>query len=325
MAHMIDMTNNRANMAYVNETPWHGLGSELEPKQPIEVWLKAAGLDWTAKTAPAQFQAEVASGEEGLLEVPNRRVVYRGDTGNALGIVSDRYKLVQPAEVLEFFRAFVEAGDLELETAGSLAGGRRIWAMANLGKDFRLFGQDEVRGYLLLATAMDGSMATQAKFTSVRVVCQNTLSMADRDNVQPHVSVPHSAQFDAEAVQAQLGLIDGAWDQFREAAELLSQRHVLEEEALDWLLQTFGSDPEAPLEEQENPRVLKSVYDCVLNGPGANLKAANGTAWGLVNGATYYIDHVKGRDRAKRLDSAWLGQGDLIKRRALGNALKLVA
>lgn len=324
MAHMIDYSNDRANIAYVGKVPWHGLGSKLEPGQPIERWRIAAGLDWEAREAPALFNT--GSGfTVSHHEVPQRKVIYRSDTLAALGIVSDRYQLVQPAEVLEFFREYVQTGDLELETAGSLAEGRRIWALARLGLDFRLFGQDRVEGYLLLATSMDGSMATTAKFTSVRVVCQNTLSFADRDDSQPVVRVNHTMAFDADQVKAQLGLAGNAWQNFATQAEQLADVRVTEAQALEWLRVTFGEAKDKSLEDQPNQRVLKAVWHSVTQGPGADLRSARNTPWGLLHGATHYVDHVRGKTDASRLDSAWFGAGQTLKARALANALKLAA
>lgn len=322
MAHLIDTSNNRANMAYVGEAPWHHLGSRLEPGSSIDVWLREAGLTWRARLSPVIF---FPGEEQSPVTIPDRKVVYRNDTKAPLGIVSSRYKLVQPNEVLEFFRDFVEAGDLALETAGSLAGGRRIWALAKLDKSFRLRGQDEVQGYLLLATSMDGSMATQARLTSIRVVCQNTLSMTNYEGDRPHVSVPHLSTFNPDLVKAQLGLADSAWKDFKEVAEVLSARKVTRSESKEWLIKTFGSDPEEGLEEQENPRTLKLVYDAVRYSPGAELRSTQDTAWGLVQGATYYLDHVRGKDPARRMDASWFGTGETIKRRAMKQALALVA
>lgn len=319
MAHEIDFSNDRANIAYVGKAPWHGLGQHLQPNQPIERWRIVAGLNWEACEAPALFTAR-----EQHRAVPERKVIYRSDTLAPLGIVSERYQLVQPTEVLEFFREFVAAGDLELETAGSLAGGRRIWALAKLGLDFRLKGQDEMLGYLLLATSMDGSLATTARFTSIRVVCQNTLSFTERENGQV-VRTLHTAKFDADRVKAQLGLAGPAWATFKNNAHELAHRPVSETEAVEWLRQTFGEDPTKSINDQPNQRILKAVWQSIKTSPGSELRSAENTAWGLLHGATYYVDHLRGKTNESRLDSAWFGQGEALKRRALTNALKLAA
>jgi phage/plasmid-like protein (TIGR03299 family) len=254
-------------------------------------------------------------------------VLYRGDTQAPLSVVSDGYKIVQPREVIEFFRDLVEAGDMRLHTAGSLYGGERIWALAKLAEDFRLMGQDQIGGYLLLATSCDGTFSTTGQFTSVRVVCNNTLRMSLSGDHQGRVKVPHSRRFNAEAVKAQLGLGKVAFAEFAEVAERLAARKVTRSEAVQWLIDTFG-DPEKAVDEQEKgaAQLMKKVWDACRKSPGATMRSADGTAWGLVNGATYYFDHERNtRTDDSRFDRAQFGDGAAAKQRALENALKLAA
>ena len=98
---------------------------------------------------------------------------------------------MQPHDVLGFYRDLVSVSGFELETAGVLKGGKKLWALARTGDEMMLSGMDQVKGYLLLATSCDGSLATTAQFTSIRVVCNNTLQMAVGDNLGA-VRVPHS-------------------------------------------------------------------------------------------------------------------------------------
>jgi phage/plasmid-like protein (TIGR03299 family) len=93
-------------------------------------------------------------------------------------VVSDGYRVVQPAEVMDFFRELVEIGGFELETAGALSDGRRVWALASVGDAAPVVSNDLVKPYLLLGTSYDGTMATVAKFTAIRVVCNNTITAA---------------------------------------------------------------------------------------------------------------------------------------------------
>jgi phage/plasmid-like protein (TIGR03299 family) len=141
MAHLVE------NMAYINETPWHGLGSKLPKNQPIEVWQKSAGMDFEIKQTPVLFNAE--KGDGNLLNLrsnPEATVLYRSDTNEPLSVVSKRYKPVQPREILEFFRDLVSAGGMELETAGVLKNGKKLWALAKTGQSVLLPGLDKVNG-----------------------------------------------------------------------------------------------------------------------------------------------------------------------------------
>ncbi len=175
MAHLVE------NMAYVDAEPWHGLGNQLPPNQPIEVWQRAAGMDFTIKETDVLFNVS----DEGGLHVKangDAKVLYRSDNHTPLSVVSKRYKVVQPHDVLEFYRTLTEAGGFQLETAGVLESGKKLWAMARTGQSTLLKGGDKVNAYLLLATSCDGTLCTTAQFTSVRVVCNNTLQMAVGDS-----------------------------------------------------------------------------------------------------------------------------------------------
>lgn len=130
MAHEITIhANGVAEMAYVGVTPWHGLGQILMPDSTIEEWRIAAGLNWTIERSPVKFM-------NGTLHDWNEhQVLYRSDTNAPLSIVSNRYHIVQPEAVLEFFRDLVADAGFQIETAGTLKGGKRIWALARIQRE----------------------------------------------------------------------------------------------------------------------------------------------------------------------------------------------
>lgn len=146
-------------MAYTGQVPWHGIGSQLAPGQSIEVWRERAGMNWSLEEAEVRFAAEGAD-QEPDRPFPGQKVLYRSDTKQPLAVVSKRYQVVQPAEILEFYRYLTRHSGFELETAGVLREGRKFWALARTGQGVALKGQDQVNGYLLLATACDGTLAT---------------------------------------------------------------------------------------------------------------------------------------------------------------------
>lgn len=220
-------------------------------------------------------------------------VVAKGNA-EALSVVSSRYQIVQPHEVLEFFRDLVGAGGFTINTAGALRGGRRIWALAEVGEKARVVGDDIIRGYLLLATSCDGGLATTARFTSVRVVCANTLAMAERD-AKKHISIPHSTKFDPAAVKAAIGIATNSFEEFMVRARLLADKPVSVQTAEDFIakLLTRRGEAEAKYDVRAS-RGFASVMD-LFNGAGigAEMDGSRGTAWGLVNAVTEYIDHRK--------------------------------
>ena len=222
------------DMAYVGSTPWHGLGNKLTPNQPIEIWQKSCGMDFQIKQTDVLFNA--ANGDGNLLNLrsnPDATVLHRSDSYEPLSVVSKRYKVVQPKDVLEFYRDLVSAGGFQLETAGVLKGGKKLWALAKTGQETLLPGLDKVKAYLLLATSCDGSLATTAQFTSIRVVCNNTLQMAVGES-KGAVKVPHSRVFDPVAVKQELGLGMSAWDQFMASIKEMAKRPVNKFEAMSY-------------------------------------------------------------------------------------------
>jgi phage/plasmid-like protein (TIGR03299 family) len=319
MAHLVQQ------MAYVGETPWHGLGNELTPKQPLEVWAEQAGMAFQILETPVRYMAESAGMLGSIMTFGDQKVLYRSDTKAPLSVVSNRYQVVQPREILEFYRDLTEISGFELESAGVLKEGRKVWALAKTGQTASLKGNDTVNGYLLLATACDGTLATTAQFTSIRVVCNNTLAVALANGGQA-VKVPHSTNFDAHAVKCQLGISVSSWDGFMYRMRTLAERKVKSHEAMNFFLRVF-TDPESTATGLTNERAIKAVqvlYDG--NGKGAELTSAKGTAWGLLNSVTEFVDHQRrARSQDYRLDSAWFGQGAVIKRKALDEVLKMVA
>lgn len=318
MAHLIE------TIAYVGQEPWHGLGNKLPTQQPIEVWQQKAGMDWQIKETDVLYNVSDLGGLH-VKAHTDSKVLYRSDNHTPLSVVSKRYKVVQPREVLEFYRDLVTAGGFELETAGVLKEGRKLWALAKTGQETALKGGDQVKAYLLLATSCDGTLCTTAQFTSVRVVCNNTLQLAVSDAVGS-VKVPHSTSFDPVLVKRELGLGMTAWDRFKADIDRMASRPVHKFEAMNFLVEVLG-DPSVPLAEQPNQKGLQNVYALFSGrGKGSDLSSSAGTVWGLLNAVTEQIDHHRrARSQDHRLDSAWFGQGAAIKAKAFQEAMKLAA
>lgn len=318
MAHLVE------SMAFVGQEPWHGLGNPLSPHQPLEIWATQAGMDWQIKEGPVLFNVCDQGGLH-LKAQPDSKVLYRSDTHAALSVVSKRYKVVQPHEVLEFYRELTQAGGFELETAGVLKEGRKLWALAKTGQETFLRGGDRVGAYLLLATSCDGTLATTAQFTSVRVVCNNTLQIAVGASAGA-IKVPHSTTFDPRLVKDELGLGLSSWECFVGDMRRLAERPIHKFEAMNFMVNVLG-DPELPLADQPNQKALQNVYALYAGkGMGADLTSAQNTAWGLVNAVTQYVDHERrARTQDHRLDSAWFGNGAVLKGKAWQEALKLAA
>lgn len=302
-------------MAYVGEQPWHGLGNRLTAGQSIEQWKQGAGMDWHIEEAEVRY----ITGRHGvgtLAAYPGQKVLYRSDTHAPLAVVSKRFQVVQPGEILEFYRDLTEIGGFQLETAGVLREGRKVWALARTGQSTQLKGKDRVDGYLLLATACDGTLATTAQFTSVRVVCNNTLQIAVGDR-QGAIKVPHRSHFDPDAIKRQLGITVAAWDGFVAHMKALVEIPV-DPDSVEGLLRRVLTYPaqmgKPPVVNEQAVRAARALYDGA--GRGAGLASSRGTAWGLLNCVTEYVDHHRrARTDDHRRDAAWFGQGAHLKQR----------
>lgn len=312
-------------MAYAGERPWHGLGNKLAAGQSIEQWRHSAGMDWAIEEAEVRFVS--GRGGVGTLQAfPQHKVLYRSDNKHPLAVVSQRFQVVQPGEILEFYRDLTDVGGFELESAGVLREGRKVWALARTGQSATLKGKDHVDGYLLLATACDGTLATTAQFTSVRVVCNNTLQIALGEN-RGAVKVPHRSEFNADAVKQQLGITVAPWNQFVATMKDLVACPV-DPDSVEGLLRrvlTYPGQPGKPAVVNEQAvRSARALYDG--GGRGSQLASSRGTAWGLLSSVTEYVDHHRrARSDDHRLEAAWFGQGAQFKQRAWDEVVQLTA
>jgi len=313
MAHMIDTTTGAAAMAYVGRTPWHGLGAQLQPGASIEEWTAAARLGYTVLESPVLYESP-ASTE--LQRWPLRKVLHRSDTGAPLAVVSDGYRVVQPAEVMDFFRRLGELGGFELETAGALSDGRRVWALARVSDGADVVDGDTVRPYLLFGTSYDGTMATVAKFTDIRVVCNNTVVRALGEG-NGSVRVLHSERFDADEVRLQLGIVASSWERFLVQSRALAGVPMSGTEADEFVRALLEPYHSGRLEIQDT-RAYKRVLQ-LFNGAaiGADIPGVAGTRWAMLNAVTQLVDHERGRSDSTRLESAWFGTGAAMKQRAV--------
>jgi phage/plasmid-like protein (TIGR03299 family) len=334
MAHGITIRETgKVEMAFSGDTPWHGLGQKVTQGASIGVWKKESGLDWSASESGVQFLAPLG-GKDRLLDVPESKVLYRSDTQAPLSIVGSEYNVVQPGEVLEFFRDMTEHEGWHIHTAGSLKGGRKIWALATNGDAASVGRGDVVCRNLLLATSLDGSMKTWVGETSVRVVCANTLAYALDAGSTNSVQVSHRSVFDEAAVKQQLKLSPASFKAFIAQAREMAETPINLKDAQAALLRIFSLELEKevkakthwlsdafvvgmPAEQELKNKAVQGIVDLWQgDGLGSNLATAKGTRWGLLNAVTQQVDHSRSRTQDTRLDSAWFGRGRGIKERA---------
>ena len=321
MAHQIYINSSNTASYASTKREWHGLGQLMPAGQSIEQWQAAAGMDYEVQRGYVRYATERNQNADQMKVVQDKVVLFRSDTKDALGVVSDNYKVVQPREVLEFFRNWADAGGMTIESAGVLFGGKRYFATAKLGEGVCVDGySDKVVPYALLSTSADGSLATEARWTTVRVVCNNTLSMAREK--QAAVRVTHRSEFKPDDVRSVLEDANEEFKAFMEMSRTLAGIKVarpLAESLCVELFRTGAKDADAIKESRGFIRVME-----LFNGAarGAGLETAQETAWGWLNAVTEYADHhIRAHSEENRTASALWGQGDALKNKAVGLAL----
>jgi phage/plasmid-like protein (TIGR03299 family) len=327
----------QAHRTSVGRKNWHGLGQVIEDGDTLEQIAAKCGFGFEVLKATAQYLDSTGT----LRDFPERQVFFRSDNGNPLEVASNRFRLVQPREVLEFFRDLCADQGWALETAGVLAGGAKYWAQARVNGSVQIDG-NEHRSYMLLATSCDKTMATVHYPTDVCVVCANTLRMSQVGvNLEDgKTRTSHRSTFDPQAVKQALGLIDylatreahveklNQLSQIRvskaAATEFYSEllRPAKEDKAVNEWDAAFRSHQSKALMTAGTERAIRGLADlehCYVDAPGAR----PGSAYGLVQGLTYWIDHERGKSEEKRTESALFGQGNALKSKAFDLALEL--
>jgi phage/plasmid-like protein (TIGR03299 family) len=326
MAHNLDMTNGRANIAFMGSRKdvWHRMGQEMQPGQSIEQWATAAGLDWNAIKVPAM--AALPSGE--MRRVDGTSFLCRDDNGSPLGYVSgesekEGYQTVQPRQVLQWFSDYISHDDrFQLDVAGSLKGGQIVWATATFNGPVEVAGDKHV-ARLLMTTSYDTTMATINQATMTRTVCNNTLKVATADK-RAVIRTRHSGKFDAKHVRNELAGIAQAVEAYKAMGDAMAQVSLTNGD----LSQFFKSVLDIPFDAKEadiSTRKLNQFQDLrqayrrtVDEGTPAN------TSWTALNAVTRYVDHTRsargsqayGGEEVARFMSANFGSGDNLKNKA---------
>jgi phage/plasmid-like protein (TIGR03299 family) len=323
MAHNISQRNGQAAVMVVGGPAWHRLGTVLHKPATAEQAIKAAHLDWTVIKQP------LFAGEKEYHRVPDYYAVVRGDDwskgeSTVLGIVRREYTPLQNREAFKFFDPIVGAKAAIYHTAGALGDGERIWILARLPDDIRVIGDDITQKYLLLSNSHDGNSAVQIKFTPIRVVCQNTLTMAL--NQGPTLRVPHTKDVRRRLMIAatMLNAIKVRYSELEGTFKGMAAYQVNGDKLQQYLLQVFP-DPRRREDDARYERTLAQartdragaeyLFDL---GRGNREKGVAGTLWAAYNGVAEYVDYRKYEKATndRQVEAIWFGDGYSIKARA---------
>lgn len=311
MAHMVE------TMAYAGEVPWHGLGvsvsNDLTPRQMME----KAGVDWTVEKVPTVVRYKgdtISTGSNALVRSSDSKVL--------APMVGDNWEPVQNEEAFDFFNEYCLAGDMEMHTAGSLEEGRVVWALAKIKESFDILGGDQVDSYLLFSNPHKYGKCVDIRFTPIRVVCNNTLTMSLNQQVANSVRLNHRSAFDPDKVKETLGIASEKFSQYREMAEFLSTKRFNMESLVQYYNQIFprANDKKEVKIVDDLTTTGKRAFEVLQTQPGANFGA--GTWWSALNSVTYLTDHELGRTTDARINSAWFGINQTRKIKAAEKAVE---
>lgn len=314
MAHALEMINGEAQMAYraSQGKPWHGMGTPVDDDMTPREMMVAAGLNWDVNKVPTFIDVNgerIQTGQEALVRSTDNKILTQVGPG---------WNPVQNQEAFDFFSEFVKAGDMVMDTAGSLKDGQIVWALADVKDGFSLFNGDDVRGYLLFSNPHQYGKAIDIKFVMERVVCNNTLTVALHEKGQPAVRVNHRSVFDAAKVKEILGLGHNKVEKFKEAAEFLGSKQYDRAQLERFFGKVFG---ESAREDKVLSRTAERAMELVENQPGDHFRP--GSWWNAYNAVTYLTDHELCRSQDTRLTAAWFGGNAKRKVDALDIALEM--
>ena len=298
---------------------WYEYGSDVKKHLTSEAAIKEAKLDYNV-VKQSLFR-------EKREEVPSHYATVRTDTNQLLGVVGNRYTILQNKDAFRFFDSVVGIKEAIYESAGAFANGKKIWLMAKLPGYIKTVGEDITEKYLLLHNSHDGSGSVQIMFTPIRVVCSNTLNVA-AGAATNRVSLRHTQNIGLKInkVQEQLGIMNQRFSIFEDASRKLAAVDLTRNAFKDYLKNTGLIPKDSDADQSTRAKnITDEVSQLFETGRGADLKGAKGTAWGAFNAVVEYVDHYRGSDKKeKRAESLLFGSGSVVKQKAWNAAISLV-
>lgn len=283
MAHELSFFGNEAEAFFALKPAWHGLGTVLDYAPTSEAAIEAAHLDWRVSLEPLRTTSGI--------DIPDNFATVRSDTNQVLGVVSDKYKLVQNRQAFAFLDSLVENGDMVYESAGALKGGRVVWVLGRMPTVDTIAEGDDSKRYVLFSTSHDGSAAIHAIPTSTRVVCANTLRVAIKGTGG---GIRHTGNVKSklDVARRYLSQFDEGFTLFRDKARKLAETKFTDAQAREYIATLF---PEV-LDRQSRAHSIreKKINQVRQNfrNDRQNLAAIKGTWWSLLNAVTELVDHA---------------------------------
>jgi phage/plasmid-like protein (TIGR03299 family) len=330
MAHAIEGNK----MAFVGETPWHGLGVKVDESMGYDVpgFIAASGLNSTVGLKPLFLGEEDGVDDKNepkyrLGSAAPAFMTYRIEDGQTYGVVGPRYTPLQNVDAFNWFQPFLDKKECCLHTAGSLFDGAKIWILAKLNRDpSEIVKEDIVEKYILLSNSHDGTTAIRTGYTPIRVVCANTLAAAHYSNESKLIRVRHtaSAQVNLDKVRDVMNNIDAEFNATAEQYRFLASRNFNQDDVKKYVKLIVGVNE---LKEDDistrSKNIMADMLERIFDGPKQQLAGVSGTWWAAYNGVNEYYNYKAGRNNENRLNNLWFGAGVADNRAALELAVNL--
>ena len=316
MAHNIEFIDGKAAMAYAGKVPWHGLGVSVPADLTPEQMLDAANLNWTVE----KKTCFIYNSDTEQFESSDITALVRSSDNKVLTHVGTDWNPMNNIDAFRFFNEYVMAGDMEMNTAGSLQNGKIVWALAKVKDSFVVKtpqGDDIIDSYLLFTNPHKYGQSIDVRFTPIRVECNNMLTMALGQKTSSMVKVNHKNKFDEEKVKETLGIAHHYMQDYGNLASFLASRNYTKDSLKEYFKSVFPKTTKNAM-EHESSRNAELASNLVETQPGAEF--AKGTWWQAYNAVTFMTDHIVGRNADTRLSSAWYGENQRRKLDALNMA-----
>lgn len=276
------MAANVETMFYTREKPWHGLGTRVEVAPTSADALKMAGLDWEV----LQESIYTDAGDK----IAGYKANVRSTDKKVLGVVTDRYKVIQNAEAFEFTDTLLGNG-VRYETAGSLAEGKKVWLLARLPREY-IIGGERISPYLVFSNTHDGSGAVRVAVTPIRVVCNNTLNLA-LDTAKRSWSMVHTGDIKGKIQEAKdtLFMAEEYMDNLGREFERLRKVQMTDEQVKEYIELLLPLEKNATLTQLRNIKKLREdMASRYFDAP--DLQNVGNNAYRFINAVSDFSTHA---------------------------------
>lgn len=276
------MAANVETMFYVREKPWHGLGTKVMEAPTSKDALILAGLDWKVQQKPIFTESNQL--------IPGYKANVRDIDNKALGVVSDKYKVIQNDEAFAFTDALLGEG-VRYETAGSLKGGKTVWMLARLPQEY-IIGGEQICPYLVFSNTHDGSGAVKVAMTPIRVVCSNTLNLC-LSTAKRSWSMIHTGDINLKLEEAKntLFLAQSYMNELGKEFDSLNKMKLSDKEVEEYIEMLIPmKDNPTPLQEKNIQKLRNDLRSRYYNAP--DLKGIGKNAYRFINAVSDFATHA---------------------------------